>query len=180
MEADSLLGISVSNIRKLINQSTEEMGGRGKGPKKEIDNTKYYELLGVAKNATTDEIKKAFRKKAIKEHPDKGGDLEKFKELSVAYEVLGDPEKRQLYDKFGEDGLRDGAGGGSGFEDIFSMFGGGGGRQKASGPKKGKSVLHPVKATLEDLYNGKTAKVAVNRDRICSKCEGKGGKAGAV
>jgi DnaJ-class molecular chaperone len=69
----------------------------------------------------------------------------------------------------------------SGFGDIFDILSGGGmrGGQKA-GPKKGKSVLHPVKATLEDLYNGKTAKVAVNRDRICSKCEGKGGKAGAV
>ena len=55
-----------------------------------------------------------------------------------------------------------------------------GGGQQRSGPKKGKPVLHPVKATLEDLYNGKNAKVAVNRDRICSKCDGKGGKAGAV
>lgn len=69
----------------------------------------------------------------------------------------------------------------SGFGDIFEMFGGGGGMRGArQGPKKGKSVMHPVKATLEDLYNGKTAKVAVNRDRICSKCDGKGGKAGAV
>jgi DnaJ family protein A protein 2 len=70
----------------------------------------------------------------------------------------------------------------SGFGDIFDLFGGGGrgGAGARQGPKKGKSVLHPVKATLEDLYNGKTAKVAVNRDRICSKCDGKGGKAGAV
>lgn len=66
--------------------------------------------------------------------------------------------------------------------DIFEMFGmgGGGGRQKQSGPKKGKPVGHQVKATLKDLYLGKTTKIAVNRDRICSKCEGKGGKAGAV
>jgi len=60
------------------------------------------------------------------------------------------------------------------------MGGGGRGGQARAGPKKGKAVAHPVKATLEDLYNGKTAKVVVNRDRICSKCEGKGGKAGAV
>ncbi len=68
-----------------------------------------------------------------------------------------------------------------GFGDIFDLFGmGGGGRGKQSGPKKGKSVLHAVKATLEDLYNGKVSKVAVNRERICSKCNGVGGKAGAV
>jgi len=65
-----------------------EMGGQNKGKKKDVDTKKYYDLLGVSKNATLDEIKKAFRKKAIKEHPDKGGDAEKFKELAVAYEVL--------------------------------------------------------------------------------------------
>jgi len=72
----------------------------------------------------------------------------------------------------------------TGFSDIFEMFGGSGGGMKdhhRSGPKKGKSVLHPVKTTLEDLYNGKVAKIVVNRDRICSKCNGKGGiKEGAV
>ena len=108
---DSHSGILVSYISLLTNLLTEEMGGRGKGPKKEADTNKFYELLGVSKNATLDEIKKAFRKKAMKEHPDKGGDVEKFKELSIAYEVLGDPEKRQLYDKYGEDGVRDGGGG---------------------------------------------------------------------
>lgn len=138
--------------------------------------------MGVSKSATSDEIKKAFRKKALKDHPDKGGDPEVFKELTVAYEVLGDPEKRKLYDKYGEEGVRDG-GGASGMGDIFDLFGMGGGRGGQggrSGPKKGKPVAHPVKATLEDIYNGKIAKVVVNRDRICSKCEGKGGKAGAV
>ena len=136
-------------------------------PKKDVDTTKYYKVLGVDKNATTDEIKKAFRKRALKEHPDKGGDPEKFKDMTVAYEVLADPEKRALYDKYGEEGVRDG-GGASGFGDIFDLFGMGGGKsQGKSGPKKGKSVLHPVKATLEDLYNGKNTKVAVSRDRIC-------------
>jgi DnaJ family protein A protein 2 len=153
-----------------------------RGPKKDVDTNKYYDLIGVPKTASTDEIKKAFRKKALKEHPDKGGDPEKFKDLSVAYEVLSDPEKRKLYDQFGEEGVRDGGGGASGFGDIFDLFGmgGRGGGQARQGPKKGKPVAHPVKCTLEDLYNGKTAKVVVNRDRICSKCEGKGGKAGAV
>ena len=102
----------------------EEMGG---GPQKEVDTNKYYDLLGVGKSATQDEIKKAFRKLAIKLHPDKGGDPEKFKEVSVAYEVLGDPEKRKMYDKYGEEGLREGGGGG-GFEDLFSMFGRRGGQ----------------------------------------------------
>jgi DnaJ family protein A protein 2 len=161
----------------------EEMGGRGGrgGPKKDVNTTKYYEVLGVSKTASSDEIKKAFRKAALKEHPDKGGDPEKFKDMTVAYEVLSDPEKRKLYDQYGEEGVRHGGGMSSGFGDIFDMFGGGGrGNGGRQGLKKGKSVLHPVKATLEDLYNGKTAKVAVNRDRICSKCDGKGGKEGAV
>ena len=74
-----------------------------------------------------------------------------------------------------------GAGGaGAGFGDIFDLFGMGGRGGRQAGPKKGKSVLHPVKATLEDLYNGKVTKVAVNRERICSKCNGAGGKPGAV
>ena len=68
-------------------------GGRG-GPKKEVDNSKYYDLIGVPKSATEQEIKKAYRKKALKEHPDKGGDPDKFKEITAAYEVLSDREKR--------------------------------------------------------------------------------------
>lgn len=75
------------------------------GPKKNVDSSKFYDLIGVPKTATTDEIKKAFRKLALKAHPDKGGDPEKFKEISVAYEVLSDPEKRKIYDKYGEEGL---------------------------------------------------------------------------
>ena len=155
------------------------MGGMGRGSNKEVDNKRFYELIGVPQTASQNEIKKAFRKLALKAHPDKGGDPELFKEISVAYEVLSDPEKRKMYDKYGEEGLREGAGG-SGFGDIFEMFGMGGRGQKDRGPKKGKSVMHPVKATLEDLFHGKTSKVAVSRDRICSKCDGKGGKADAV
>jgi DnaJ family protein A protein 2 len=83
---------------------------------KEKDN-KYYELLGVATNCSDNDIKKAFKKAALKNHPDKGGDPEKFKEIKEAYEVLSNPEKRELYDKYGVDGLKEGGGPGM---DIFS------------------------------------------------------------
>lgn len=112
-------------------EAFEEMHGGHPGmgrAKKEVDNSKYYDLLGVDKKATFDEIKKAYRKKAIKEHPDKGGDPEKFKEITHAYEVLSDRDKRELYDRHGEEGIQSGAGPMHG-QDIFSaMFGGGGGR----------------------------------------------------
>lgn len=97
-------------------------------PKKDVDTNKFYDLLGVSKKASTDEIKKAFRKLALKAHPDKGGDPEQFKEITVAYEVLGDPEKREVYDKYGIEGLQEGGGGGG--VDIFDLLQGrmGGGR----------------------------------------------------
>ena len=81
-------------------------GGPGRGPRKEVDNSKYYNLLGVDKNASEKEITKAYRKKALKEHPDKGGDPEKFKELTAAYEVLSDKDKREIYDRHGEEGIK--------------------------------------------------------------------------
>ena len=87
--------------------------------------------MGVSKTATKNEIKRAFHKIALKEHPDKGGDPDKFKEVTVAYEVLFDEEKRKVYDKYGEKGLQEG-GGGRGGGDIFDMMFGGGGR---GGPK---------------------------------------------
>ena len=162
----------------------EEMGGMpggmgGRGPPKEVDNSKYYELLGVDKKASYDEIRKAFRKLALKNHPDRGGDKEKFQELNAAYEVLSDKEKRDTYDKYGEDGLKDGGRGGG--MDISDLFGfGGGGRRQEAGPKKGKPVMHPMKLSLEEVYAGKQTKIAVNRERICAACEGRGGKEGAV
>ena len=119
----------------------EGMGGGFPGhpgrPREKPNTTKYYELLGVDKNATMDQIKKAFRKKAVKEHPDKGGDLKKWQEITAAYDVLADKDKREMYDQGGEEGVQQGrAGGGHG--DIFSQMFGGGGRQR--GPQKGKSV----------------------------------------
>ncbi|OQR81753.1 hypothetical protein THRCLA_11437, partial [Thraustotheca clavata] len=153
-------------------------GGHGHGAPRNVDNSKYYEILGVSKTASEAEIKKAFRKLALKNHPDKGGDPELFKDITVAYEVLSDPEKRELYDQYGEEGLQGGGGGGAG-ADIFSqMFGGrGGGRPR--GPQKGEDLTHPLKVSLEDLYNGKTVKLAVNRDVLCGRCEGRGGAVGA-
>ena len=99
-------------------------GGRGQREKKPVDNSKFYELLGVEKTASYDEIRKAFRKKALKEHPDRGGDKEKFQEINQAYEVLSDKEKRDIYDKYGEDGLKDGGPHQGGMDDILGqMFG---------------------------------------------------------
>lgn len=80
------------------------------GPKKDVDTQKFYDVLGITKNSSVADIKKAYRKLAIRHHPDKGGDPEMFKEISRAYEVLSDPEKRKTYDEYGEEGL-EGAGG---------------------------------------------------------------------
>jgi len=151
--------------------------GRG-GPSANVDTTKLYETLGVEKDAEAKDIKKAYRKLAVKHHPDKGGDEQKFKEISAAYEVLSDPEKRSKYDKYGLEGLEDGGGGGRSADDIFSMFFPGGGRRR--GPRKGESINHPIKVSLEDLYNGKTVKLAINRQVIvgeavmCDDCDGQG------
>jgi len=162
----------------------------GMRPPKKGDNSKFYDLLNVSKTAAQDEIKKAYRKAAIKNHPDKGGDPEKFKEVSQAYEVLSDPEKRQLYDEYGEEALKDGGpggpGGGSSPFDIFeAMFGGnpfgpgGGGGRGGRRQRKGEDVVHGLKLSLEELYNGVTKKLSLAKNVICPKCDGKGSKSGA-
>ena len=163
------------------------MGGRGREP---ADTQEYYDILGVAKDATPAQIKKAYRKLAIKNHPDKGGDPEKFKKISVAYDTLSDPEKKELYDKYGKEGVEQGGGGARNADDIFSMFfgGGGGGGRRQRGPRKGKDVVHPLKVSLDDIYNGKVVKISVNRQRMkypkgmdsasairtCDACDGRG------
>lgn len=152
-------------------------GGHGGHAPRNVDNSEFYQVLGVEKDATPAQIKKAYRKLALKNHPDKGGDPELFKTMTVAYEVLSDPEKRELYDKYGKEGLEQGGGGGDA-SDIFSQFFGGGGGRRPRGPQKGEDLMHPLKVSLEDLYNGKTVKLAVNRDVLCSQCEGRGGKEG--
>lgn len=157
-------------------------GGFPGGPEKDVDTQKLYDTLGVSKDADEKEIRKAYRKLAVKHHPDKGGDEKQFKEISAAYEILSDKEAREKYDKYGLEGVADENVSGHGFNDLFSMFfgGQGGGGRRGGGRRKGPSVNHPLKVSLEDLYNGKTVKLAVNRKVIegeastCSKCRGQG------
>lgn len=149
--------------------------------------TKYYDLLEVKQNATPEELKKAYRKQALAHHPDRNPENpEKFKEISHAYEILSDENKREIYDRYGEEGLQGNGGGGPGVspEDLFSQFFGGGfgggGRSRPRGPTKGKDMTHSLKVSLEDLYKGKVSKLALQKQIICGKCEGKGGKDGAT
>jgi len=118
----------------------------------------YYDILGITKNANKKEIKKAYHKKAIKEHPDKGGDEENFKKIARAYEILSDPEKREMYDKFGEDGLK-----GQTFStasDLFSMFFG------ATKKKNDTAYYHELKIKLVDLYTGIKLRLNITRRRV--------------
>lgn len=108
----------------------------------------------------------------------------KFKSISQAYEVLADPKKREMYDKGGEQALKEGGMSDGAFSspfDIFDMFFGGGGRGgRGKKENKGKDVIHQLSVSLEDMYNGTTRKLALQKNVICDKCEGKGGKTGAV
>lgn len=145
-------------------------GGRGRRPAPEADTTALYDALGVAKDCSESELRKAYLKLSRTHHPDKGGDEHKFKEINTAYNLLKDPEKRAAYDKYGIDGVADDdKGGGSGGADIFdSIFGR---RSRETGPKKGPSINHPLKIGLQDVFNGKTVKLAVNRKVIVGKAE---------
>lgn len=156
-----------------------------------VKDTKLYDLIGVSPGADDAQIKKAYRKAALKYHPDKNPTeeaAEKFKEISSAYEILSDSQKREMYDQFGEEGLNGGGAGAGGFggfggfgDDIFSQFfGGAGGSSRPRGPQKGRDIRHEISATLEELYKGRAAKLALNKQILCKSCEGRGGKAGAV
>ncbi|KAI8927798.1 hypothetical protein BC831DRAFT_398298 [Entophlyctis helioformis] len=153
-----------------------------------VKDTKLYDLLEVAPDASEVRLSKAYRKLALKFHPDKNPDAgDKFKDISHAYEVLSDSQKRSVYDQYGEEGLSGEGGGHGGMspEDLFShlfgrgMFGGGGGG-RSSGPRKGKDMAHALKVSLEDLYKGKTSKLALQKQVLCPGCDGKGGKEGAM
>lgn len=147
---------------------------------KKGNSTRYYEILGVSPSATPDELKKAHRKLALQHHPDKGGDSEKFKEINEAYDVLKDPEKRKIYDEYGEEAIKEGmgaGGGGGGMADLFDILSGGG-RRGQPRERKSDDVVHKLNVTLEELYSGVTKKLSLSRKLPCSKCNGTGSKSG--
>ncbi len=167
----------------------------------------YYEVLGVDRNASDEELKKAFRKLAKKYHPDANPDNKqeaekKFKEVNEAYEVLSDKQKRQMYDQFGFDGPQNFGGGqgggyysyGSGFDgfggfsdfsdfgdlgDIFSSFFGGGSRTRSSSSsKRGADLKMNLEISFEEAYLGVEKEISINRNEKCSSCNGTGAKRG--
>lgn len=144
-----------------------------------MSSSNYYEILGVSKTASDDEIKKAFRKLALKYHPDKNqGNVEmenKFKEISKAYDTLSDPNKRRAYDVGGEDAVNQQGHPGMNFPDIFSMFNQGA-RFQQQQPQRSGNLGYEFKISLDDLYNGKTHFIDINRQVKCSECNGKGAK----
>ncbi len=165
------------------------------------DKRDYYEVLGLKKGASDDEIKKAFRKLAMKYHPDKNpGDKsaeEKFKEINEAYAVLSDPEKKDKYDRyghagvdpnagFGGGGFGGGFGGFGGFEDIFDMFGGafgggfGGGRSgsRRNGPRKGSDLQKTMTIEFEEAAFGAKKQIRINKFVKCKTCSGSGAEPG--
>lgn len=158
------------------------------------DKRDYYEVLGVSKGASDDEIKKAFRKTAKKYHPDMHPDdkecEEKFKECQEAYAVLSDPEKRRQYDQFGHAAFEGGAGGAGGFDfsgmdmgdifgDIFGDLFGGGRRSSANnGPMKGSNVRLSLRITFEEAVFGCSKEIEFNYKETCSTCGGNGAKPG--
>lgn len=166
----------------------------------------YYEVLGIAKDATADEIKKAYRKLAIKYHPDRNPDdkvaEEKFREATEAYEILSDDKKRPIYDQYGFaglDGMNQGGGGaqyshafhdfsdlfggmGGGFGDIFDNLFGGGGSSRSSrrkGPREGASLRYDLNISFKDAVFGTKADIHFNHNEHCDKCHGTGCAEGA-
>ncbi len=166
----------------------------------------YYEVLGVDKNASEDDIKKAYKKLAKKYHPDLNRDdpktaEEKFKEVNEAYEVLKDPQKKAQYDQFGHDafssggnprgggfsggfsGFDFGGGGfggfGGGFEDILNDFFGGRSTRKSNGPKRGADLQYDLRISFEDAAFGKETEVEIPRTETCEVCHGSGAAAGS-
>lgn len=149
----------------------------------------YYEVLGIGKDASADEIKKAYRREAVKHHPDQGGDEEKFKELNEAHEVLSNPEKKQRYDQFGHAGVGGSAGGGpggfgggqdfhfdfgdGGLGDILgSFFGGAGMGGQQQRPDRGRDIEVAIKLSFEEAVFGVEKEIELDLQDICEHCKG--------
>jgi len=148
----------------------------------------FYEILGVQKNASDDEIKKSYRKLAMKYHPDRNKDDKeserKFKEVSAAYEILKDSEKRSAYDQYGHDAFRQGGMGGGqgfgdfsqGFGDIFEEFFGGGfgGSSRQRGPQRGNDLRYNMSVSLQEAFNGKKSQIRIPSYEGCDLCSATG------
>ena len=156
-----------------------------------MNNTEYYDRLGVSKNASQDEIKKAYRKLSKKYHPDinKEADAEqKYKDVQEAYETLSDEQKRAAYDQYGPDGANAGFGSGGfsgfdgggfgGFEDIFSSFFGGGAQLNPNAPRQGDDLQYRVQLKFEEAIFGVEKEVSYKREATCHTCTGSGAKPG--
>ena len=155
-------------------------------------NTEFYDRLGVSKNASQDEIKRAYRKMSKKYHPDinkEPGAEEKYKEVQEAYETLSDDQKRAAYDQYGPDGANgfggqggfggfDGGAGFGGFEDIFSSFFGGGATRNPNAPRQGDDLQYRVNLSFEEAIFGAEKEVHYNREATCKTCSGSGAKPG--
>lgn len=146
-----------------------------------VVDTKLYDILGVEPTASERDLEKAFMLKARQLHPDKNQDdpnaTEKFQELNEAYEVLKDPERRKIYDEYGPEGLREGAGQNADFGDILShLFGF---NTDPNARPKTRNIIRELPATLEELYNGAEKKITIQRHTTCKKCNGKGTKDGS-
>eukprot|EP00428_Durinskia_dybowskii_P015666 CAMPEP_0170223708 /NCGR_PEP_ID=MMETSP0116_2-20130129/11554_1 /TAXON_ID=400756 /ORGANISM="Durinskia baltica, Strain CSIRO CS-38" /LENGTH=449 /DNA_ID=CAMNT_0010474411 /DNA_START=44 /DNA_END=1394 /DNA_ORIENTATION=+ len=157
-----------------------QAAGHGAPPR--VDNEKLYSTLGVDRHASDEAIKKAYKKQAMKHHPDRGGDEATFKEISRAYEILSNPEQRQLYDAYGEQGLNmeQGAGvAGAGVHnpyDIFSQIFGFNVGNKPRGKPRTPDSRYELMLSLEEIYSGTSRKITFNRDALCRACEGYGGR----
>ena len=157
-----------------------------------MNNTEYYDRLGVSKDASQDEIKRAYRKMSKKYHPDinkEPGAEEKYKEILEAYETLSDAQKRAAYDQYGPDGANgfggqggfggfDGGAGFGGFEDIFSSFFGGGATRNPNAPRQGDDLQYRVNLSFEEAIFGAEKEVHYNREATCKTCSGSGAKPG--
>ena len=148
----------------------------------------YYDILEVGRDASEEDIRKAFRKKALEFHPDRNKDAgagDKFKEVNEAYQVLTDPERRQRYDRFGHQASSGGGGGGGGqaggfegfdafggFGDIFDAFFGSGPRQRAGAARPGRDLQTNITVTFDEAVFGATKEIEANRTERCSRCEG--------